>query len=90
MTITEVEPVALYDTPWCALLAAARAAGANIVATGVRPHPNNNYTRGRGGSGMWVSERDLAERMADGLRLTGYDVVLCRGYSTGVVILDAP
>jgi hypothetical protein len=43
---------------------------------------------GRGGCGIWVRDDRHAERMADGLRLTGFDVVILPGYSTGVVIRD--
>lgn len=79
---------ALYATPWEALRAAAQAAGARVVAGGIRPHPSNPSMRGRTGSGMWVESGDDALLMADGLRVTGYEVVVLRGYSTGVVILD--
>ncbi len=42
---------------------------------------------GRTGYGWWT-DADKAEVIAEGLRLTGYEVVVLPGYSVGVVILD--
>jgi expansin (peptidoglycan-binding protein) len=74
----------LYATPWDALYAGIAAAGASLYGT-ARPHTDS--LGGRTGCGAWT-DRDKAEQIADGLRLTGYEVVLLPGYSTGVVILD--
>lgn len=78
----------LYRTPWEALNAAAKAAKAEVCGANI-VHPSNRRMDGRRGCGIWVTDSDVAERMADGLRLTGFDVVILPGYSTGVVIRDS-
>jgi hypothetical protein len=82
-----IDGTALYDTPWDALDAAAKAAKAEVVGSN-RVHPGNRGMGGRWGSGIWVRDDEDAEVMAEGLRLTGFDVVILPGYSTGVVIRD--
>jgi hypothetical protein len=82
-----VDPAALYATAWEALIAAAKAARADVCGVS-DVHPSNRGMGGRSGYGIWVMGDQVAERMAAGLRLTGYDVVVLPGYSTGVVIRD--
>lgn len=75
----------LYGSPWEALNAAARAAKADVCGANT-VHPSHRGMDGRSGCGIWVRGEEVAERMAAGLRLTGFDVVILPGYSTGVVI----
>lgn len=82
-----IDGTALYASAWEALIAAAKAAKADVCGANT-VHPSNRGMNGRGGCGIWVRGDDVAERMADGLRLTGFDVVILSGYSTGVVIRD--
>lgn len=84
-----VDPASLYPTAWEALIAAAKAAKADVCGANT-VHPSNRGMDGRRGCGIWVMGDEVAERMAAGLRLTGYDVVVLPGYSTGVVIRDQP
>ena len=86
-TPSEAATVALYETPGHALRAAFAAAKAPLYGTS-RVHPSNQGMNGRTGYGWWT-DRDKAEVIAAGLRLTGYEVVILPGYSVGVVILDA-
>lgn len=83
------DATALYASSWEALNAAARAAKADVCGSS-RVHQLNPGMDGRAGCGIWVTDDRVAERMADGLRLTGFDVVVLPGYSTGVVIRDKP
>lgn len=82
-----IDGTALYASAWEALIAAARAAKAEVCGANT-VHPSNRRMDGRGGRGIWVTDDRVAERMAEGLRLTGFDVVILPGYSTGVVIRD--
>lgn len=85
---------ALYRNAWEALRFAAEACKARVYGMnrcnpgtpGDRRHARSG---GRWGTGLWT-DADKAEVMAAGLRLTGYDVILDPGYSTGVIILDPP
>lgn len=81
MTVQPVSATHLYDSATDALLAAARAAGAPVHGTGWR----RTGARGRPGWALWTSP-EHSGRIAAGLRLTGYDVSIMRGYSHAVVI----
>lgn len=83
-----IDATRLYANAWEALVAAAKAAGAEVCGSN-RVHPSNPRMDGRWGSGLWVTDDEHAALMAAGLRLTGFDVVVLPGYSTGVVIRDA-
>jgi hypothetical protein len=85
----DTDATALYASSWEALNAAARAAKAEVCGANT-VHPSNPRMDGRTGCGIWVTDDQVAERMAEGLRLTGFDVVVLPGSSTGVVIRDAP
>jgi hypothetical protein len=76
----------LYRTTHEAFTAAFRAARAPLYGQNW-PNPDHKELGGRTGYGWWTSP-DKAEVIAEGLRLTGYEVVLIPGYSVGVVILD--
>ena len=71
----------IYDSPTDALIAAARACNAPVHA--IQYHRTG--ANGRSGWALWT-HRDLSDLIAEGLRLTGYDVSILRGYTHAVVI----
>jgi hypothetical protein len=75
-----VNATELYASPCDALVAAIRAAKAECCGL--------QYVKRLGAWVAWVKDYDAAERMAGGLRLTGYDVTVKWGYTTEVQVRE--
>lgn len=81
MTALAVRPTTdLYESPRDALFAAIRAARADCYGL--------QYVKRLRAWVAWIGDYDTAQKIAGGLRLTGYRVSVKWGYSTEVQVHD--